>query len=350
MDDVITQLPSSPREDPLSPECSPSVATPPPIEREINIMTQGELDCLRESYSFPPLSIQIRLPEVNENIASTCLGEVSFYEASFHASLRLPLYPISRRILYLYNICPPSSFPMHGEVSFAQWCYGKRCNKSLVLSMTGQERLDRILNSLVGGDFHLIKEVLKSKSFHKCFKLTPQSMTSSGRDILTGGAPPVAGDEGRAHARALARRPGQIHGYLRAQIRWYYLHSFPKYESGGEGGNHWREMPLDNIPDIMPYKKGKAASDAKKKGPMSPFEEKKKRYFVKFPAKARASPNKLTSKAVTSPTTEESTSANPGVILGLNASILQNPIVTEKLLEGMIPPLNKEEVGKLDLD
>ena len=46
----------------------------------------------------------------------------------------------------------------------------------------------------------------------------------------------------------------------------------------------------------------------------------------------------------------EGTSANPGDVLGLNASMLENPVVAEKLLEGAIPPFDREEVGKLDLD
>ena len=67
-------------------------------------MTQGELDHLRESCSFPS-EIQIRLPEADETIASTRLGEVAFYEAAFQASLRLPIHPTIKRILHYYNIC-----------------------------------------------------------------------------------------------------------------------------------------------------------------------------------------------------------------------------------------------------
>ncbi|GFZ19633.1 hypothetical protein Acr_28g0003380 [Actinidia rufa] len=74
MADEVNQLPSSPRENPPSPEAS-HVATPVPIERETNIMTQDGLDLLRESYSFP-LSVQIRLPEEDKFIASTRLSEV----------------------------------------------------------------------------------------------------------------------------------------------------------------------------------------------------------------------------------------------------------------------------------
>ena len=46
----------------------------------------------------------------------------------------------------------------------------------------------------------------------------------------------------------------------------------------------------------------------------------------------------------------EGTLANPSDVLGLNTSMLENSTVAEKLLEGVIPPFDREEVGKLDLD
>ena len=60
----ITQYPSSPRENSFDSEGSPLIDTRPPLGRETNIMTQGKLDFLRESCSFP-IGIQIRLPEVD---------------------------------------------------------------------------------------------------------------------------------------------------------------------------------------------------------------------------------------------------------------------------------------------
>ena len=62
MADEVNKLPSSHRKDPPSPKLRPSADALPPIERETNTMSQGELDCLRESFYFPS-SIQIRLLE-----------------------------------------------------------------------------------------------------------------------------------------------------------------------------------------------------------------------------------------------------------------------------------------------
>ena len=54
---------------------------------ETNIMTQGELDHLRESGSFL-VGIQLRLLEIDETIASTRPGEVAIYEVAFLFTLQ----------------------------------------------------------------------------------------------------------------------------------------------------------------------------------------------------------------------------------------------------------------------
>ena len=78
MEYEVTQLPSSHREDPPSLKGSLLAALPPPTEKEANTMTQGELDRLRESCSFPS-SILIKLLKVDKTIASTRSREVAFY-------------------------------------------------------------------------------------------------------------------------------------------------------------------------------------------------------------------------------------------------------------------------------
>ena len=97
----VTQYPSSLREDPFDNKGSPSVGTRP-LPKKTNIMTQHELDRLRESCSFPS-GVQIRLSEVDETIVSTHLGKVAFYEVAFQAGLRLPIHPTIKRIWVYYN-------------------------------------------------------------------------------------------------------------------------------------------------------------------------------------------------------------------------------------------------------
>ena len=82
IDIEVTQYPSSPIEDSSENERSPSIDTRPPPKRKTNIMTQGKLDRLQESCSFPT-GIQIRFPEMDETIVSTRPSKVTFYEAAF---------------------------------------------------------------------------------------------------------------------------------------------------------------------------------------------------------------------------------------------------------------------------
>ncbi|GFS34998.1 hypothetical protein Acr_00g0037230 [Actinidia rufa] len=225
--------------------------------RETNTMTQGELDCLRESCSFPS-SVQIRFPKANETIASTRPGNVVFYEAVFHAGLHLPIYPIIRRILYIYNICPTQLVPNAWRIlvyTIVLWrgqtrpCFGgcrgskgsevvrcpkSGCNKLPVLSTIEQKRLDRILDSLLEGDTFKIKEVLESKFFRRCFRPAPKSMASSGRDngedVLVGRAAPVVGDEAMSKKISL-KKLALMAGDPRA--------SSVEVDPCGKWGNYW---------------------------------------------------------------------------------------------------------------
>ncbi|GFY91246.1 hypothetical protein Acr_07g0014420 [Actinidia rufa] len=221
--DEVIQLPSSPREDHPSPEGSPSADVSLSIEKETNIMTQDELDHLRESCSFPS-NIQIRLLKTNETIVSTRPGEVVFYEVAFHAGLCLPIHPIIRRDAEVLRI--PRSWGTPGDL------------KAQVLQ--------------------------------------------------------------------------------RGQPFWVVI--------GGK-------CPWGETSNISPSKKVKKV-----------YEDKKKRSSGKAPAKSRATSNAMASKgAAPAIAPREGTSANPGAILRLNASMLENPAMAKKLLNGVIPPLDKEE-------
>ena len=88
----------------------------------------------------------------------------------------------------------------------------------------------------------------------------------------------------------------------------------------------------------MPSKKGKEAIDAKKKGPMPPPKEKKKA-LPKF----KSTPSQMASKVVVH-------AAVPGMYLGPNASVLETPLVAEKLLQRFVLPADQVELDKLDLN
>ena len=110
MMDEVSTLPSSPRRDFSSSKGSPLGISLPSLDKEECIMTQDNLDRLRESY-FILSNVQTRLLEAGETIGSARPSEVAFYEVAFHAILRLPIHPTIRTILQFYNICPVHLIP-----------------------------------------------------------------------------------------------------------------------------------------------------------------------------------------------------------------------------------------------
>ncbi|GFS44928.1 hypothetical protein Acr_00g0092960 [Actinidia rufa] len=299
-------------------------------------MTQDELDRLIESCSILS-GIQIRLPEV------------AFYEATFLTGLCLSIYPTIKRILHFYNICHAQLVPNEWRsVLDSGWlCFkarpkktllgGKRYNKPPVLSKIKQDRLDGILNSLVEGDLFTIKEVLESKSFPRSFGLGPRSLASScgdnTKDKLTGSASLVVGDE------AVSRRIN--------------LNKLAQLAEGSRSGS-----PTERL---TPVEKG--ASEVKKKGSMPPPKAEKKGSSAKASIKSRATSSAVANRgAVPAVAPGEGTSANPGAVLGLKASMLVNPAVEElkktkedrdatieRLVKKMIEMKKKEALIKMQI-
>ena len=63
-----------------------------PLEKEVNVMTQDDLDRLRKNYSFPA-GIQIRIPKEGETALFTHPGKVDFHEVIFPTGLRFSIHP-----------------------------------------------------------------------------------------------------------------------------------------------------------------------------------------------------------------------------------------------------------------
>ncbi|GFS36611.1 hypothetical protein Acr_00g0046960 [Actinidia rufa] len=116
MPDKVNQLPLPPPEESPPRDKLPDQGETPRVNtynspsKEINTMTQDDLDHLKESYSFL-VGVQTRIPEKGKTILSTRTGEVAFYEAAFPASLRFPIHPTIRMILNFYNTCPTQLSP-----------------------------------------------------------------------------------------------------------------------------------------------------------------------------------------------------------------------------------------------
>ena len=124
MTDDVNQSPSSPPEGSLHGDSSvhreDSEMDVSPLTKEVNVMTQDDLDKLKEKYSFPP-RVQTRIPGKGETILSTRPSEVDFYEATFPTGLRFPIHPIIRRIVNHYKICPAQLSPNAWQCIVCIW-------------------------------------------------------------------------------------------------------------------------------------------------------------------------------------------------------------------------------------
>ncbi|GFZ21595.1 hypothetical protein Acr_29g0007570 [Actinidia rufa] len=223
MADEINQLLSSPKEDPPSPEGSPS---------------------------------DIRLSEVNKTITSTRPGDVAFYEAAFHAIF------VFQSILLLGGSCTsitstlPILFPMHDKVSSTRWLYFKARSKKTLFEgypnnvkdgRNSSSSRETTSSSPWGYPRTLSSEGSEVVGHPRCSRPTSKSMASSGRDngedIPTGWAAPIACDEGESH----------------------HFRDDPRQEAS-----------RDKVPDILPTKKVKFTANSKGKGTASPPKAKKK--------------------------------------------------------------------------
>ncbi|GFS32018.1 hypothetical protein Acr_00g0020440 [Actinidia rufa] len=293
MADKVTRLPSSPREDLPSPEGSPSIDAPPPLERETNTMTHGELDHLRESCSFPS-SIQIRLPEVDKTIMSTCSGRrVSSTQWCYGNITSSPLSPIEFRNLFdLFKYPKPDS----------GWLYFKaRPMKTLLKGYPNNVKGGRRNSSSSRGTTKSSPQgYLEKLGFQgsqdygapQSFALDFRNIAASGRDNAedksAGSAAQVVGDE---------VSPTILEMTLLSYVKEDQFEEEARLDDRGIQACHPGNKCLEEG----------AHATAKSKG--------------------------TSSKAAR-----------------LNVSMLDNPAMAEKLLEGVIPPADKEEVEKLDLD
>ncbi|GFZ18506.1 hypothetical protein Acr_27g0002450 [Actinidia rufa] len=220
----------------------------------------------------------------------------------------------------------------------------------------------QILDSLEQGQTYLIKDLLSSRSFLKSFAFDFRKMASSSgdnaKDKSVGDATHIAGDEGtirKGMRKSLPHLPDLtllrlLGGKVRPLIpsleltmskkislkKFAQIAEDSKSVTPAENGIVIDEKcPWNEMLYISPSKKGKHAADAKKKGPMSPLEDKKKGSSVKAPAKSKVTSSRAASRRVTPVLAlREGTSANSNAILGLNISMLENLIVLEKLLKG----------------
>ncbi|GFS39304.1 hypothetical protein Acr_00g0062160 [Actinidia rufa] len=327
MADEVAQLSSSPKDNPPGPEGSPSISVPPMIERENNIMTQGELERFRESYSIPS-NVQIRLPEANKTIAPTRPGEVAFFEATFHTG-------DNDEDISVGGAAPVASDEGESHHSRDEPRQGDHSQDG---SAT-RGKVQPIISGLeLGGSS-------SSSSSRSEAWLDPRLPSSSDQTkiILKKFAQMVEGCKWSSPAAKSTPAKG-VHGSVRFELNqtkpmrtgWFGSRFFRVFcaplTPAAKGVVVGEKCPKEEVPDILPSK------DLNGKGAMPLPEAKQK-------AKSKATSSVAVSKGAKSVAApREGTSAKPGDILGPNASMMENLAVAEKLLEGLIPPFDRKEV------
>ncbi|GFZ12704.1 hypothetical protein Acr_23g0010890 [Actinidia rufa] len=321
---------------------------------------EGDLDQLRESCSIPS-SIQIWLPKKGETIMSACPSEL-IPNAWQNVVYAVVLWRFHKLALSLIEFRTYLVFTRIRSQTL-NGCISRQGRRGPYLGIKGRE-------------LYSIKVVLGSKTFCRSFDLSFRSMASNGgdndEDVPIGRATSVAGDEGESHHSRDEPRQGSssssseawfdpwLLSKLRSDVmsKKISLKKLAQLTEGYKGASpvvmstsaaKWisisEKHTRGEVPDITPTKKGKLASDAKGKGTRSPPDVKKKATW-----RFKTSLSKATTKSAIVVAAVEGTSVNPVAVLGPQASILNNLGVVEKLIEGVIPPLDKAAVNKLELD
>ncbi|GFS44413.1 hypothetical protein Acr_00g0090210 [Actinidia rufa] len=163
------------------------------LTKETNVMSQTDLDKLREKYSFPS-RVQLRILGEGKTILSACQGDVAFYEAAFLAGLRLPIHPTIRRILNHYKICPAQLSPNAWRSVICSLVIWRISNATCPAMNSGAytpsshyQIQDEVLGKIEPRDYFDMSKVLGSKTFKKHFAVGRMEISSSGKDNTTSG-------------------------------------------------------------------------------------------------------------------------------------------------------------------
>ncbi|GFZ05610.1 hypothetical protein Acr_17g0011820 [Actinidia rufa] len=341
MEDKVTRHPSSLREDPSSPESSPSAIFP--LFRKI--MTPKDLEQLRKPCSIPS-SIQIRLLEEGETIMSARPIEVAFYEAAFHFDIRLPIHLSIRMILHFYSTCPAQLVPnarrsvicvvvlwQYHKISLSltkfRNLFGLYKNPKLEFRWLYFREFPKGLSGEAGAP-----RVLRLWAFQR-EGISTQSRSSS---VLRPFAEALASHLSKWHLKKETTADGRANeqegsscGQQGISLK-KLAQKVAKSKSESSAAKSILEKGVvigekrpreDSI--TSPSNKGKVVECPKGNKVVPPPEAKKKVPKSSDAASTRASP-------ILKP--EEGTSANLGTVLGPRASILGKPSVAEKILGG----------------
>ncbi|GFY94936.1 hypothetical protein Acr_10g0003210 [Actinidia rufa] len=276
-----------------------------------------------------PMSIQIRLLKGSETISSARPSEVAFYEAAFHAGLRPPIHPTIKMILQFYNICSSHLVPN-------PW-WSVVC--AIVL-------------------WRSYKYATSLFEFRNLFSLNKNPNPDHGWLYF----------KARPKKTLLKGYPSNVKGWKR---KFFFISKdnweFPKgiisesWGSKGPEGNKGEDRPIDDTPVPLGYaaiskrisltkltekmeEKSKKVESSKgvtstmiSTPPTKGIVIREKRPRNELPTISSSDTGRKLKEAMPLPETKR-------VIM------LRNAATAKKILEAYIPPFDKEEVDKLELD
>ncbi|GFS43722.1 hypothetical protein Acr_00g0086540 [Actinidia rufa] len=288
---------------------------------KLNIMTQGDLNHLWETYSFP-LGVWIRIPKNGKTVLSASYGEVVFYEAAFPVGLRFPMHPTIKRILNFYDICLAQLSPNAWRSILSVLVIWPFYRRHLSLNKF------RCLYALFKGP--------GSKSGWLYFKARPVEISSSSGGTVEGD---IGGEaKGDIRGRVVASvGDASESSYSKDVPRLELLSQFAKVVAEKTVTFSSKGIVISEAFEMV--SKEKALDDESKGKQVAPFPEVKK-------IKAGSGTHVVLTRP---PILREGSTAKsvPSKALGPHVSVMSSAVTTEKILAGVILPANKEKVEKL---
>ncbi|GFS31522.1 hypothetical protein Acr_00g0017830 [Actinidia rufa] len=282
-------------------------------------------DKLSEKYSFPS-GIQLRILGEGEMILSTRSGEVAFYEASFHASLR------------------------------------KSCNTLPALIEDEAKRTAEVLGKIELGGYFDMSKVLSSRTFKKHFALGRMECGIPSRSNSVEYLGVIRGDIGRIARRALPNiNDLTLLRWLKGKVKNPFSNLFP---NGLSSSSDSKSKSLSNLGISPELRSNAMLSQINVPLKAIIIQEKRTQEDVHDPTVKKGKVDDLKGKEAMPPPQSKRTKSNKGAAnavgrlvpggpttllvgnLSPGASIMSSALVARKVLDSAILPTDKEKVDQ----
>ncbi|GFZ15877.1 hypothetical protein Acr_25g0002860 [Actinidia rufa] len=360
MTDEVDQYPPPPSEESSPREKLSEIEVPSSPATELNIMTQGNLDCLRETCSFPSGSRQESLGTAR----LSCLPKMARGPPAMSRDERKDCSSSWGTTGSSTRAFLAKKRPTGSEI---MGCSDKRCNKVPALSKTEDERFRRGFEKIGEVGHFKIPVVLDSRTFHKYFAPDRVKISSSSGGTTEGDIGGEAeGDIGGGAVASASTGNVSESSHFKDVPRPEVLSRDDSVEFIGIIGKEMRRIlphriKLSQLAKVVAKKtatsssKGVVISEAPKMKPKkrASDDESKGKQVAPLPKAKKTKTGGIAHVVPTWPhVLREGSPAKsvPGEVLGPQASVMASATTVEKILAGVILYADKEKVEKLTFD